>query len=146
MTGSSGAGKAKAGRDGATTADDVVFFQTSDDLRRWFVANHETADELWIGLYKVGAGRPSIRWPDVVDEALCFGWIDGIRKGIDDVSYRNRVTPRRKGSNWSAINIARVAELEAAGRMQAAGRRAFEGRVRGNVAPRTARSGPGEST
>jgi uncharacterized protein YdeI (YjbR/CyaY-like superfamily) len=105
---------------------EVRFFETREDLRRWFVANHETADELWVGLYKVGSGHASVKWPEVVDEALCFGWIDGIRKSIDDVSYRNRLTPRRKGSNWSAINIARVGELEASGRMQAAGRRAFE--------------------
>ena len=123
-------GASRAAKDGATRTADVEFFETSDALRRWFVANHETADELWIGLYKVGSGRPSVRWPDVVDEALCFGWIDGIRKRIDDVSYSNRVTPRRKGSNWSAINIARVAELETAGRMHAAGRRAFQARVR----------------
>jgi uncharacterized protein YdeI (YjbR/CyaY-like superfamily) len=76
----------------------------------------------------VGSGRQSIRWPDVVDEALCFGWIDGIRRSIDSMSYKNRLTPRRKGSNWSAINIRRVGELEADGRMRAAGRRAFEAR------------------
>jgi len=124
--------------DGGKGTPEVKFFETSDDLRRWFIAKHETADELWIGLYKVGSGRPSIRWPDVVDEALCFGWIDGIRKGIDDVSYRNRLTPRRKGSNWSAINIAKVAQLEAAGRMQTAGRHAFE--LRDQVAPGATRS------
>jgi uncharacterized protein YdeI (YjbR/CyaY-like superfamily) len=117
-----------SGGDVAAELPEVRFFETADDLRRWFVANHETAGELWVGLYRVGSGRASVRWPDVVDEALCFGWIDGIRKGIDDVSYRNRLTPRRRGSNWSAINIARVAELEAAGRMQPAGRRAFERR------------------
>jgi uncharacterized protein YdeI (YjbR/CyaY-like superfamily) len=105
-----------------------VFFETASDLRRWLAANHETADELWVGLYRVGSGRKSITWPEVVDEALCFGWIDGIRKSIDDASYKNRITPRRKGSNWSAINIARVVELEAQGRMQPAGRRAFVGR------------------
>jgi uncharacterized protein YdeI (YjbR/CyaY-like superfamily) len=105
--------------------NDAQFFETADDLRRWFLANHDTADELWVGLYKVGSGRTSITWPEVVDEALCFGWIDGIRHRIDDMSYRNRLTPRRKGSNWSAINIGRVAELEAAGRMAEAGRRAF---------------------
>jgi uncharacterized protein YdeI (YjbR/CyaY-like superfamily) len=105
-----------------------VFFETASDLRRWLAANHETSDELWVGLYRVASGRKSVTWPDVVDEALCFGWIDGIRKSIDATSYKNRITPRRKGSNWSAINIARVAELEADGRMQPAGRRAFEGR------------------
>jgi uncharacterized protein YdeI (YjbR/CyaY-like superfamily) len=109
---------------------EVRFFETADDLRRWLETNHETANELWVGLYKLRSGRASVRWPEVVDEALCFGWIDGIRKSIDDVSYRNRITPRRRGSNWSAINIARVAELEAAGRMRPAGRRAFEIRDR----------------
>jgi uncharacterized protein YdeI (YjbR/CyaY-like superfamily) len=130
--------------EGHKGSTEVEFFETAGDLRRWFGANHETAEELWVGLYKVGSGRPSIRWSNVVDEALCFGWIDGIRKGIDDVSYRNRITPRRKGSNWSAINIARVAELEAAGRMQAAGRLAFEARVRDGEAPRTTRARPRE--
>jgi uncharacterized protein YdeI (YjbR/CyaY-like superfamily) len=105
-----------------------AFFEAASDLRRWLAANHETADELWVGLYRVGSGRKSITWPEVVDEALCFGWIDGIRQSIDDTSYKNRITPRRKGSNWSAINIARVAELEVAGRMRPAGRRAFEAR------------------
>lgn len=136
--------RANAGKDGAGRAADVEFFETADDLRRWFVANHETADELWVGLHKVGSGRRSVRWPEVVDEALCFGWIDGIRKGIDDVSYRNRLTPRRKGSNWSAINIGRVVALEAEGRMRPAGRRAFE--MRDKVAPLTTRSGPKESS
>jgi len=117
-------------QDAAAQHADAKFFETADDLRRWFMANHETAPELWVGLYKVSSGRPSVRWPEVVDEALCFGWIDGIRRGIDDVSYMNRLTPRRKGSNWSSINIARVGELEADGRMQPAGRRAFEMRTR----------------
>ena len=105
---------------------DVRFFETAADLRRWFADHHETAEELWVGMYKVGSDRPSVTWPEAVDEALCIGWIDGIRKGIDDASYKNRFTPRRKGSNWSAKNIARVHELEAEGRMKAAGRRAFE--------------------
>ncbi len=116
--------------DDARPPVEVRFFETAGDLRRWFEAHHETAEELWVGLYKIGSGRASIKWPDVVDEALCFGWIDGIRHRIDDTSYRNRLTPRRKGSNWSAINIARVGALEAAGRMQDAGRRAFELRER----------------
>lgn len=112
--------------DGGERSSEATFFETADDLRRWFEANHETADQLWVGLYRVGSGRASVRWPEVVDEALCFGWIDGIRHGIDDVSYMNRLTPRRKGSNWSAINIARVGELDTQGRMRAAGHRAFE--------------------
>jgi uncharacterized protein YdeI (YjbR/CyaY-like superfamily) len=104
---------------------EVRFFQTGADLRAWLSANHETADELWVGMYRKATGRPSITWPEVVDEALCYGWIDGIRRSIDDTSYTNRITPRRKGSNWSAVNIRRVAELETAGRMTDAGRRAF---------------------
>jgi uncharacterized protein YdeI (YjbR/CyaY-like superfamily) len=111
-----------------TPKSEPVFFETAADLRRWLAANHDTADELWVGLYRVGSGHRSVTWPEVVDEALCFGWIDGIRQSIDQVSYRNRITPRRKGSNWSAINIARVAALEAEGRMQPAGRGAFEAR------------------
>jgi uncharacterized protein YdeI (YjbR/CyaY-like superfamily) len=116
--------------DGGERPIDTTFFETPADLRRWLETNHETATELWVGLYRKSSGRSSITWPEVVDEVLCFGWIDGIRQRIDDVSYRNRITPRRKGSNWSAINIARAQELEAAGRMRAAGRRAFEIRDR----------------
>jgi uncharacterized protein YdeI (YjbR/CyaY-like superfamily) len=110
------------------TVADAVFFETAADLRDWLAANHSTAAELWLGLHRVGSGLPSVTWPEVVDEALCVGWIDGIRKGIDATSYRNRLTPRRKGSIWSARNIARVLELEAEGRMQPAGRQAFEAR------------------
>jgi uncharacterized protein YdeI (YjbR/CyaY-like superfamily) len=110
------------------TTGEVRFFETPAALREWLAANHETATELWVGLHKVGSGRPSVTWPQVVDEVLCFGWIDGIRRGIDEISYKIRITPRRKGSNWSAVNIARVGGLEAAGRMTAAGRRAFAGR------------------
>ena len=78
-----------------------------------------------MGFYKTGSGRPSITWPQAVDGALCFGWIDGIRKGVDADSYCNRFTPRRAGSNWSAINIRRVKALEAEGLMHDAGREAF---------------------
>ncbi len=106
-------------------AGEVRFFQTAAELREWLAANHDTADELWVGMYRKASGRPSVTWPEVVDEALCYGWIDGIRRRIDDTSYMNRITPRRKGSNWSAVNIRRVGELEAAGLMTDAGRRAF---------------------
>lgn len=109
----------------APEAGKLLFFETSADLREWLAANHDTADELWVGMYRKASGRPSISWPEVVDEALCHGWIDGIRRGIDETSYMNRITPRRKRSNWSAVNIRRVGELEAAGRMTDAGRRAF---------------------
>jgi uncharacterized protein YdeI (YjbR/CyaY-like superfamily) len=107
---------------------DVLFFATPDDLRDWFDANHATTDELWIGYYKKASGRPSVSWTEVVDEALCVGWIDGVLRRIDEISHVQRLTPRRKGSNWSAINVAKVAELTAQGRMRPAGLAAFAAR------------------
>ena len=111
---------AKAGADA-----EVVFFPTPADLRKWFARNHASATELWVGFYKKDTGRPSITWPESVDEALCVGWIDGVRKRIDEDSYKIRFSPRRPTSIWSAVNIARVAVLEKEGRMQPAGRGAF---------------------
>ncbi len=105
--------------------EDVVFFAAPAEFRRWLMEHHATAAELWVGFYKRGSGRPSITWPEAVDEALCVGWIDGLRKSIDGESYRNRFTPRKARSTWSAVNIARVAELTAQGRMQPAGLAAF---------------------
>jgi uncharacterized protein YdeI (YjbR/CyaY-like superfamily) len=105
-----------------------TFFETPERFRAWLEEHHETATELLVGFYKKGSGRPSITWPESVDEALCFGWIDGIRRGIDDESYSIRFTPRKATSNWSSVNIARVAELEKEGRMRPAGRAAFERR------------------
>jgi uncharacterized protein YdeI (YjbR/CyaY-like superfamily) len=105
-----------------------TFFATRRDLRAWLDEHHDTATELWVGLYKKGSGRPSITWPEVVDEALCFGWIDGVRRGIDDQSYMNRLTPRKPNSNWSAVNIRRVQELTKRRRMRAAGLKAFRER------------------
>ena len=104
------------------------FFKTPADFRKWLAKNHASATELLVGFYKKDSGKPSITWPESVDEALSFGWIDGIRRRIDDVSYSIRFTPRKKSSTWSAINIARVAELTKLGRMQPAGLRAFEHR------------------
>lgn len=106
-----------------------TFFETPDDFRRWLERNHDKATELLVGFYKRGSGRPSITWPESVDQALCFGWIDGVRKRIDDVSYTIRFTPRKKSSNWSAINIRRVGELTKLGLMQPSGLRAFEQRT-----------------
>jgi uncharacterized protein YdeI (YjbR/CyaY-like superfamily) len=106
-------------------ADAVKFFRTPADLRRWFEKNHATADTLWVGFLKKETGRPSITWQESVDEALCVGWIDGIRKRIDEECYKIRFTPRRPGSIWSAINIARVAVLKTEGRMRPAGLAAF---------------------
>jgi uncharacterized protein YdeI (YjbR/CyaY-like superfamily) len=105
-----------------------IYFPTAAAFRAWLLANHETADELIVGFCRVATGRPSLTWSEAVDEALCVGWIDGIRRSVDAERYTNRFTPRRAGSNWSAINIAKVEALEAQGRMLPAGRRAFEAR------------------
>ena len=102
------------------------FFATPQDFRAWLEEHHSDAGELLVGYYKKGSGRPSITWPESVDEALCFGWIDGIRRRIDDESYSIRFTPRRARSIWSAVNIARAGELIAEGRMTPAGLAAFE--------------------
>lgn len=105
-----------------------TFFATADELREWLERNHATATELLVGLYKRGSGKPSITWPEVVDEVLCIGWIDSVRTGIDEVSYANRLTPRTPRSTWSAVNIARAKELIRLGRMHPAGLKAFERR------------------
>jgi len=110
------------------TPSDVTYFRTPADLRKWFRANHAKAAELWVGFHKKDSGKPSITWPESVDEALCVGWIDGIRKSLGDEAYVIRFLPRRKGSVWSAINIRLVESLIAEGRMHAAGLRAFEDR------------------
>ena len=106
----------------------LTFFETSSKFRAWLQKHHKTADEVWVGFYKKTTGKPSITWQEAVDEALCFGWIDGIRKSVDAESYTNRFTPRRRGSVWSAVNTRRAVELLSAGRMRAAGRAAFEAR------------------
>jgi uncharacterized protein YdeI (YjbR/CyaY-like superfamily) len=106
----------------------ITFFKTPADLRKWFRANHATAGELWIGFQKKHTGEPSITWPESVDEALSVGWIDGIRKRVDENRYTIRFTPRRKGSIWSAVNIARVEALTREKRMRPAGRAAFAAR------------------
>ena len=111
------------------TAMRPTFFETPVEFRAWLAAHHQTARELWVGFYKKGSGRPGITWPESVDEALCFGWIDGVRKSIDEASYMIRFTPRAARSTWSAVNIRRVAELTAQGRMELAGLQAFEKRT-----------------
>ena len=105
-----------------------IFFATPADFRAWLEANHAPADELLVGYYKVGTGRPSMTWPQSVDQALCYGWIDGIRRRIDDESYCIRFTPRRSGSNWSLVNVRRAMELSEQGLMTPAGLAAFEAR------------------
>jgi hypothetical protein len=118
-----------AHRRGQHTGDvEPRFFATPQEFRAWFEAHHADAGELLVGFHKKNSGRPSITWPESVDEALCFGWIDGIRRRIDDESYSIRFTPRRARSIWSAVNIARAGELIAEGRMTPAGLAAFEAR------------------
>jgi len=105
-----------------------TFFKTQSDFRRWFESHHQTSKELLVGFYKKGSGHPSITWPESVDEALCFGWIDGIRKRLDDISYTIRFTPRKPTSTWSNVNIKRAQELIEQRLMRPAGLKAFEAR------------------
>ena len=106
----------------------VKFFKKPADFRKWLETHHAAATEQWVGFYKQGSGKASITWPQSVDEALCFGWIDGLRKGIDEVSYKIRFTPRKASSTWSSVNIKRVGELTEQGLMQPAGLKAFAAR------------------
>ncbi|HET9497627.1 MAG TPA: YdeI/OmpD-associated family protein [Candidatus Limnocylindria bacterium] len=115
---------------GRPTRDEVAVFRTTAAFRTWLLANHHAADHLWVGYYRKSAGKAAMTYPQALEEALCFGWIDGITYRIDDEIYAVRWTPRRKSSNWSAPNIAKVAELTTAGRMHAAGLKAFEERDR----------------
>jgi uncharacterized protein YdeI (YjbR/CyaY-like superfamily) len=112
------------------TREQVRIFPTAADFRDWLEVNHDSAGELFVGYYKKGSGKSAMTYPESVDEALCHGWIDGITFRIDDEVTATRFTPRRLTSNWSAVNIAKVAALSAAGRMRPAGIRAFEERDR----------------
>jgi uncharacterized protein YdeI (YjbR/CyaY-like superfamily) len=103
-----------------------AFFPTQADFHLWLKSHHESAPELLVGFWKKGSGRPSVDWPEARDEALCFGWIDGVRKSMGDESYTIRFTPRRKGSIWSRVNVGRYEALGAEGRMTPAGVRAYE--------------------
>jgi uncharacterized protein YdeI (YjbR/CyaY-like superfamily) len=103
-------------------------FERPEDFRRWLEQHHDSEPELWVGYFKKRSGRASMTWPESVAEALCFGWIDGIRKSVDAERYVIRFSPRRKGSIWSAVNIGLVAELTAQGKMRPAGMAAFEAR------------------
>lgn len=109
-----------------------TFFATPADFRAWLAANHTTTDELWVGFYKKASGRPSITWPESVDEALCYGWIDGLAKGVDDEKYVQRFSPRRPKSNWTETNKAIARHLIAEGRMTDAGRAALPPDVAGS--------------
>ena len=103
----------------------TLFFKTPADFRAWLEGNHTKCAELAVGFYKKSSAKPSIRYPEAVDEALCFGWIDGVRKSADHAAYTVRFTPRKRKSQWSTINIRRAKELTAQGRMQPAGLAAF---------------------
>jgi uncharacterized protein YdeI (YjbR/CyaY-like superfamily) len=107
------------------TKASATFFKTQDEFREWLEIYHETKTELIVGFYKVDSGKPSMSWSQSVDQALCFGWIDGIRKSIDAESYCIRFTPRRDTSSWSAINIKKIEDLTKAGLMKPAGLKVF---------------------
>ena len=107
---------------------DITFFESPGEFRAWLKANHEIADEKWVGFRPKASGLPTLTWEESVDEALCFGWIDGIRKRVEGGSTI-RFTRRRPGSNWSARNVARVTELSDRGLMAPAGSAAFEART-----------------
>ena len=106
-----------------------TFFTTPAELRAWLEAHHDTEPELLVGFYKVASGKPSVTWPEAVDQALCYGWIDGVRKSIDGTSYTIRFTSRKPGSTWSIVNIRRASELIADGLMRPAGLKAFQGKT-----------------
>src|SRR5262249_13075766 len=105
-----------------------TFFASPARFRAWLKAHHRTETEILVGFHKKGSGEPSITWPEAVDEALCVGWIDGVRRSLGDKAYTIRFTPRRPGSIWSSVNVARVVELKKLGRMSPAGVKAFEAR------------------
>jgi uncharacterized protein YdeI (YjbR/CyaY-like superfamily) len=109
-----------------TLLTETRFFATPEDFRKWLKVHHENTRELWVGFCKKGSVRPSITWPEAVDEALCAGWIDGLRKTIDAESYKIRFTSRKTTSNWSAVNIGRAKDLTKQGSMRPAGLKAFE--------------------
>lgn len=111
------------------------FFANPEEMRAWMQENHGERDEQWVGYYKKASGIPSITWAESVDVALCFGWIDGIRKRVDEISFKIRFTPRRRGSAWSARNIERMNALQAAGLAEPAGCAAFAARSPSDPAP-----------
>jgi uncharacterized protein YdeI (YjbR/CyaY-like superfamily) len=104
----------------------AVFFPTPSAFRTWLETSHQNCHELWVAFYKKSSGKPSITYPDALDEALCFGWIDGVRKNLAPDAYTVRFTPRKSKSQWSAINLRRAQQLAAAARMQPAGLKAFQ--------------------
>ncbi len=122
------------GTPSAPEAPDILYYADSAVWRRWLEHNHDRHHEHWVGFYKKDSGKPSLTWPESVDEALCFGWIDGLRKSIDATRYRVRFTPRKADSTWSLVNIRRVQELSDQGRMRQPGLDAFALRTDDNSA------------
>lgn len=114
-------------------ATEPIFFATPDEFRAWLEEHHDSAREVFVGYYKTSSSRPSITWPQSVDQALCFGWIDGMRKRIDDERYMIRFTPRKPSSTWSAVNVERIKELTELGLMRPEGLNAFQARVEGKT-------------
>ena len=110
-------------------ADEPIYFESPEAFRAWLEEHHADRDELSVGFWRVATGKPSMTWSESVDQALCFGWIDGVRHKVDDERYTMRFTPRRPGSNWSAVNVRKVAELTEKGLMRPAGVAAFEART-----------------
>lgn len=108
----------------------IKYFKSAIDLRKWFEKNHNKLTEQWIGLYKKVSGKPGVTYGECVDLALCFGWIDGIAKGIDEEKYCQRFTPRKKGSTWSAVNLGKIKELTKRGLMHESGLKRFNERDR----------------
>jgi uncharacterized protein YdeI (YjbR/CyaY-like superfamily) len=107
---------------------DIIFFKSQKEFRKWLEKNHNKVQEQWVGFYKKSTGKPSIEWSQSVDEALCFGWIDGIRKNIDEESYKIRFTPRKPRSNWSGINLKKMEELTRQGLVKPEGLKVFNER------------------
>ena len=108
--------------------DEPIYFPSAAAFRDWLEVHHETEKEVLVGFYKKGTGRPTMTWSESVDEALCFGWIDGVRRSVDEERYTIRFTPRKPGSVWSKVNVAKAEELIRQGRMRPAGLKAFENR------------------
>ena len=106
-----------------------IFFTSQDEFRTWLVENHLSESELFVGFYKVNSGKPSMTWSESVDQALCFGWTDGVKYSIDKDSYKIRFTPRKKNSIWSAVNIKKIENLIEKGLMQSAGLESFKNRT-----------------
>jgi uncharacterized protein YdeI (YjbR/CyaY-like superfamily) len=121
-----------------------TFFSSADEWRSWLAQHHDSADECLVGFVKVTTGEANLRWSESVDQALCFGWIDGVRRGIDDRTYSIRFTPRKPGSIWSAVNVKKVAALEAAGLMTGPGRAAFASRREAKTAIYSYEKAPAE--